>query len=89
LEHPVPKFEGTGVKKTPSEVNVRVVLTELHLKMPKLILFDQLFTSLKIQLLTVLFLFNIFKNKITELISIPEMFVNLRDFINFTITCPS
>ena len=60
--------------------------------MPKLILLDQLFTSLKIQLvlvLTVLFLFNVFKNKITELISNPERFVNLRDFINFTITCPS
>ena len=26
-EHPVPKFEGTGVKKTLSEVTVSVVLT--------------------------------------------------------------
>jgi len=80
------------VKKTLSEVTVCVMLTELHLNTPKLILFDQLFTSLKIQLvlvLTVLFLFNVFKNKITELISKPKRFVSLPDFINFTITCPS
>jgi len=67
------------VKKTLSEVTICVVLTELHLKMPKLILFDQLFTSLKIVLvLTVLFLFNVSKNKINELMSNPERFVNLQ-----------